>query len=523
MATILTTTSSFGKSAPYLIKQLESKGFTVVTNPHGRKLTEEEIGSLLQEHKPIGLLAGTEPITGDVIKNARNFLKVISRVGVGWDNVDRQAARQNGMIVTRTEGVLDQAVAELTLGMILSALRNISIQDRCIRDCTWEKRMGGLLQGKTVGVIGFGAIGQKVAKLASAFEARVVYYDTEPKVTDLAQPVDLNDLLAQAHIITIHASGAERILGQRELKELCQKGVIIVNTSRGGLVDEDALEECLKSGQVGFACLDVFENEPYAGPLAQLENVILTPHIGSYAQEARIRMEELAVSNLLDALSEPKPKASDRKGRQAFFFDFDGVVADSVEVKTSAFAKLFEEFGPEIQAKVVEHHRNHGGMTRREKFKHYYAEFLKQPLNDEALDSLCERFSDLVMDDVVASPEISGFGEFIKQWQGRLPFFIISATPDDEIVRIVGRRGLGIYFREVLGSSSSKKDNLQSLLDRYGFDPEQCVFFGDAESDYRAAVDCGVNFIGILPGPDAPLLKAAPDIEWVSDFKDIEL
>lgn len=302
MGTILCTTSSFGESSPHVLELLRNKGLQTVTNPFGRKLTEEELKALLGRYRPVGLLAGTELITRSALEQARDYLKVISRVGVGWENIDRQAAQELGIQVFRTTGVLNQAVAELTLGMILSALRAIPFQDRQVRSGIWQKGMGRLLQDKVVGVIGFGVIGQRVGELVTAFGAKVVYCD--PVSTDRfwVKRVSLQELLAQADIVTIHASGQDQILGENELNSLCKPGVIVVNTSRGGLVDEEALYKALVSGRVAFACLDVFAREPYSGPLTQLENAILTPHIGSYALEARIRMEEMAVENLMTEL-----------------------------------------------------------------------------------------------------------------------------------------------------------------------------------------------------------------------------
>ena len=208
---------------------------------------------------------------------------------------------------------------------------------------------------------------------------------------------------------------------------------------------------------------------------------------------------------------------------KAFLFDFDGVLADSIEVKTSAFAKLFEHYGPAIVAKVVEHHRNNGGMTRVDKFHHYYQEFLGKQLDEAELQQLCNDFSRLVVDEVVSAPEILGAEDFLKKWHNSVKCFMVSATPDDEIKEIVKRRGIDIYFHEILGSSCSKSDNVNYLLNKYGFAPEQCLFFGDAESDYRAATASGVNFIGILPNEDAPLLQVAPEVKWAPDFVGMDL
>ena len=206
---------------------------------------------------------------------------------------------------------------------------------------------------------------------------------------------------------------------------------------------------------------------------------------------------------------------------EAFFFDFDGVLADSVEVKTRAFAKLFERYGPAIVVKVVDHHRNNGGMTRIDKFYHYYREFLSKPLDKVELQRLCNDFSCLVVDEVVSAPEIPGAEGFLKKWQRRVPCFVVSATPDEELGLIVKKRGLEHFFQEILGSSRSKNKNLKHLLTKYGFVPRKCLFFGDAHSDYKAALENNVPFIGILPGADAPLLRIAPSIKWFRNFSDL--
>jgi phosphoglycolate phosphatase-like HAD superfamily hydrolase len=203
---------------------------------------------------------------------------------------------------------------------------------------------------------------------------------------------------------------------------------------------------------------------------------------------------------------------------KAYIFDFDGVLADSVEVKTRAFAALFEEFGLEIQKKVINHHRNHGGMTRIEKFKLYFSEYLKRPLNDGALQELCDKFSTIVVDQVVNSLAILGAEAYFKNKYKKSPCYINSATPDDEIQKIVNMRGWSNYFVEIRGSGQSKTKNLEDIIAKNGYQPDEVLFFGDASSDYQAAMNCGVDFFGIVPNANAPLLKIAPNIEWSENF-----
>ena len=207
---------------------------------------------------------------------------------------------------------------------------------------------------------------------------------------------------------------------------------------------------------------------------------------------------------------------------QAFFFDFDGVLADSVEVKTEAFAKLYEPYGPEVVAQVIDHHRRHGGMTRTDKFHYYHRNYLGRDLIDEEMAELCREFSKLVVDKVVGAQEIRGAEEFLRKWSSQLPCFVISATPQEEIRQIVGRRAMSGYFKEVLGAPASKKDNLQRLLSQFHLNPSKCCFFGDAESDYRAAHACGVEFIGIANDAKSPLIRALPEITYTKDFTDVE-
>jgi HAD superfamily hydrolase (TIGR01549 family) len=207
----------------------------------------------------------------------------------------------------------------------------------------------------------------------------------------------------------------------------------------------------------------------------------------------------------------------------AFFFDFDGVIADSVDIKTKAFGKLFEKYGPEIQGKVVVHHLKNGGMPRVEKFKHYFNDFLNQKLDEKELEKLCRDFSSLVVDAVVAAPEITGVLDFILKWQKTVSCFVISATPDTELKEIIQRKKMAKYFLQTLGSSQSKTDNLMFLLKQHNINPEKCIFFGDSPNDYEAACACNVPFIGIIKNEGSGLFKVSAKIKWIRDFENLNI
>jgi D-3-phosphoglycerate dehydrogenase len=300
MLKVFISTSSFGEYDASPLKFLEDAGIGVQLNPHKRKLTPEEC---LRLYKDIdGLIAGTETLTAEVLKSAKK-LKVISRCGVGVDNIDMNIAKKLGISVFTTPYAPTQAVAELTVGLMLALLRHVPAADRDIRAGKWQKRMGNLLQGKNVGIIGFGRIGQKVAELALGFGAKIMYCDPAVNRTDYTR-MSLDNLLSQADIVSLHLSGGGNdapLLRDRELRSMKQ-GSRLINCARGGLVDEEALGQVLKEGWLSGAGLDVFGQEPYTGPLAKLDNVILTPHIGSYAVESRVDMEVQAAKNLIKGL-----------------------------------------------------------------------------------------------------------------------------------------------------------------------------------------------------------------------------
>ena len=307
MSRILITTSSFGKDDVSPLNLLKEAGYETIINPYGRKLTEDEVLDLLLEVKPVGMIAGVEPITAQVLQQAKG-LKVISRCGVGVENVDLTTARSLGIAVTNTPNAPTQAVAELTIGLIFNLLRRISFLDRELRKGNWTKEMGSLMRGKQVGIIGLGRIGKRVAEMLLALGAKVSGTDVQADSVWLEKKqvplVSLEELLQQSEILCLHVSygrSKEYLIGKKEI-EAMPKGACLINTSRGEVVDHGALYSMLNNGHLSGAALDVFDHEPYTGPLTRLDNVILTPHIGSYAREARVEMEIQAAENLIKGL-----------------------------------------------------------------------------------------------------------------------------------------------------------------------------------------------------------------------------
>jgi D-3-phosphoglycerate dehydrogenase len=296
---VFISTTSFGEFDSRPLQMLKEAGLEVQLNPYHRTLSKDESMSLGEQSE--GLIAGTEALDEEVLRKLK-YLRVISRCGAGLDNIDLEAAKRQGIQVFNTPGGPTIAVAELTVALILSLLRHIPRMDREMRHQTWQKRMGNLLQGKKVGIIGFGRIGQKVAELVLGLGAQVAYSD--PAVDEVKTGclrMSLDKLLSWSDIVTIHASGKEPLLGYKELRRMRQ-GSWLVNCARGGAVDEAALYRVLQEGWLSGAAVDVFQEEPYAGSLAELDNVILTPHIGSYAIESRVEMEVQAVRNLIEGL-----------------------------------------------------------------------------------------------------------------------------------------------------------------------------------------------------------------------------
>ncbi len=303
---VLISTSSFGKYDDSPLRRLNREKFDIIINPYGRSLSEEESCDLYSPEIS-GVIAGTEKITGVLLNKAKN-LRVISRCGIGLDNIDLESVRKYKIRVFNTPGPVVDAVAELTLGLILNCLRNITFADKNVCRNIWNKDMGFLLKDKKLGIVGLGNIGKRVVELCSVFRVKVFAYDqnTDQKFANKygIDYVALDVLLSKSDIVSIHLplTGKTRYLFDHETLNRMKKNSFLINTSRGGIIDENALVKVLGQQKIAGAALDVFEKEPYQGPLSELENVILTPHIGSYARESRIKMEIQAADNLIKGL-----------------------------------------------------------------------------------------------------------------------------------------------------------------------------------------------------------------------------
>ena len=303
---VLTSPSSMGQVGSEPFEKKKKNGFEIINNPFGRKLSEEEVIDLAKDC--VGIVAGVELLNKRVM-NALPKLRCISRVGVGMDNVDLEYAKKKNIIVRNTPDGPTRAVAEFTLGMTLSLLRKIPQADHDMKSKIWEKQTGNLLQGKEIGVIGLGRIGKMVSSIFRALGSSINGYDLYP---DEQWAMDhgirlqtLNELLKISDIITLHvppSKGNRALISKNEFKFI-KSTALLINISRGGVVNEDDLYDVLVNKKIGGAAIDVFKEEPYKGKLCELENVILTPHLGSYAAEGKLQMEIDAVNNMINVLN----------------------------------------------------------------------------------------------------------------------------------------------------------------------------------------------------------------------------
>ena len=261
----------------------------------------------------------TDRIDKQLLETATS-LKVISQMAVGYDNIDIAAATALGIPVSNTPGVLTNATADLTWALLMAAARRIVEAERFVRTGQWQTwsptlLLGADLSGSTLGIIGFGRIGQAVARRARGFELRLLYYSRRRRERELERAMgveyaELDTLLQESDFITLHASltpDTYHLIGPGQL-QLMKPSAILINTARGSLVDGEALFVALSTGQIAAAALDVTEPEPLpmSSPLLELDNLIITPHIGSASQQTRTKMAQMAVDNLIAGLEGEK-------------------------------------------------------------------------------------------------------------------------------------------------------------------------------------------------------------------------
>lgn len=295
MADVLITTVPFAEKNLLPIEMLNSTTCSFQLNPFNKKLKEEELAQLVPGVKV--LIAGTEPITKKVLDSALH-LKHISRVGVGLDNIDLNAARDKGIAVSYTPDAPGPAVAELTIGLMINLLRNIHISNIEMHKKMWCRHFGPRIADITLGIIGVGRIGGRVLRRVSAFGTpKILANDNLPNLAlnkeFKLEWVAKDEIFKHADVITLHVpltAETRNMVGAREFS-LMNQGSYIINTSRGGVVNENALYDALKEKKIAGAAIDVFEEEPYDGKLSELPSCILTSHMGSMSIDCRIRME----------------------------------------------------------------------------------------------------------------------------------------------------------------------------------------------------------------------------------------
>lgn len=292
---------------PILNKILIDNGLKVSYEP---EITPEQILEKISTFNII-IVRSRTTITKEMINKADNC-KIIARVGVGLDNVDQEAAKtKNIRVINAVEGAMN-AVAELVLGLMLSLARQTARADRAIRNEQWLKKelMGTELRGKYLGIVGLGNIGKRLGRLARALNMNIIGYDVIPIDEEFAKEVglmkaDLNTLLQSSDYVSIHVpllDSTYHLLDTEKMATM-KKTAKIINTSRGGVIDEDALYNALKNGTLGGAALDVFEKEPaIRHKLAELDNVILTPHIGAQTKEAQSLAANVIAEKIIQIL-----------------------------------------------------------------------------------------------------------------------------------------------------------------------------------------------------------------------------
>lgn len=292
---------------------LEKNGYILELNPFDRTMTEDELIERIKGAS--ALVAGSDKVTKRVLEAGSPTLKIVAKQGVGYNTIDIEAAKELGIAVTITPGANSTSVADLTMGLILNAARNISGMDRAIRNNEWYRYTGCELNNKIIGIVGMGHIGGEVAKRAYAFGMKILAYDIYPRQDFIEKYnvtyVSLEKLFKQSDVITLHAPAikATENMINRDSLNLMKSTAILVNAARGELINEEDLYEALKNKKIGFAALDVYKNEPLKNSkLTDLENIVFTAHAGAYTKSAIIGAGVIASEEIVRVLSGEEPK-----------------------------------------------------------------------------------------------------------------------------------------------------------------------------------------------------------------------
>ena len=308
---VLIATRSFGSTSPKPLQLLKDAGAEVVWVDASSPSVQEDILELVPEISAI--IVGLVPITEKIFETSRK-LKIVTMYGVGVNHIDLKAAQRKGVIVTNCPGSNDQAVADLTMGLMLAVARNIPQIDRDIREGDWKKYLGGELWQKKLGLIGLGNIAKGVAYRAKGFDMQLTAYDpyasAEVAKVHGISLVSFEEVITESDFVSLHAPLTEEtnsMFGAEQFKKMKSTSYLI-NTARGGLVDEQALYVALSKGEIAGAGLDVFIEEPLRNSkLVELKNVVLTAHTGTHTKESIERMGIMAVENVLQVLRDDTP------------------------------------------------------------------------------------------------------------------------------------------------------------------------------------------------------------------------
>jgi len=309
---ILIGSKTFGKITPEPANILKDAGFEVDYNPYPDFFNEEQMLEVIQDY--FGVVVGFDHLTEKVIAKAEN-LKVIAKHGVGVDTIDVDAATKHGVVVSKTVGANSSSVADFAIGLMLSTARQIPRMDAEVKQGEWPKYVGTELWKKTLGIIGLGHIGKAVAKRAAGFDMKLLAYEPYPDHDFVTRHhielASVNRILEEADFITIHVPLSEstaNMIGREELKKM-KNTAFLVNTARGGIIDEDALYDALENNVIAGAAIDAFSEEPPGHTkLLNAKGMVATPHAAAYTNESLNRMSLMCADSICRVLHGEQPE-----------------------------------------------------------------------------------------------------------------------------------------------------------------------------------------------------------------------